>query len=159
MTDHLEREAVVENRGGVPVLRVSPGDGWSADDLALVGAAAWQAAPDGHRRIGLDLSAGPQPAELKSLLKEWQDRDIEVLLFDPPSRLRQSPWFRCRTEPAGHDAWRFVAKPNAVQHRTKKSTWDGGSHPASRTDRATTADRPKTRRAAGRPPKADGRRP
>lgn len=157
MTEHTEREAIIENRGGVPVLRVSPIGDWSADDLALVGAAAWQAAPDGHRRIGLDLSAGPQPAELKSLLKEWQERDIEVLLFDPPARLRQTPWFRQRAEPAGRDAWRFVA-PEAGRRPTNGSGGDDGWCPAAKADRAMTADRPKTRRVAGRPRNIEGRR-
>jgi hypothetical protein len=111
---HARRRAerVIHERNGVAVVSLGQANVWDFGDLVRLREVASGLISEGQRRIGIDLShVGYLPSGFMNMLCEWQERGLDVFLFDPRPNVRDMLWFQRFTEPAGTNAFRITCSP------------------------------------------------
>jgi hypothetical protein len=93
------RQIVVSDRDGIAVIDLGTANVWDYGDLVRLREAASGLASKGWRRIGVDLSnVGCLPSGFMNMLCEWQERGMEVYVFNPRHNVRDMLWFHTFAE-------------------------------------------------------------
>ena len=111
------RQRVVRERDGVAVVSLGQANVWDFGDLIRLREVANGLISDGRRRIGVDLShVGCLPSGFMNMLCEWQERGLDVFLFDPRPNVRNMLWFVRFTEEVARGEFRVTCSSAALDH-------------------------------------------
>jgi len=116
------RQIVVSDRDGVAVIDLGPANVWDYGDLVRLREAASGLISDGRRRIGVDLShVGCLPSGFMNMLCEWQERGMDVYVFNPRSNVRSMLWFHTFAERVSESRYRVDCKGKELP---REGRWD-----------------------------------
>lgn len=130
---HAQRRAqrVVRDRDGIAVVSLGVANVWDFGDLVRLREVANVLIREGRQRIGIDLAhVGYLPSGFMNMLCEWQERGLDVYLFDARPNVRDMLWYRWFTEPVSEGAVRIVCSSEAMREAflfNEESGFDSGS--------------------------------
>ena len=114
------------DRTGVAVMDLGGMDIWDGADLALIRDTLVRLiVTDRRRRIGVDMTHVKYiPSGFFGMLLDWQDRGVEIFLYDPQPNVRNMLWFRHFAEPVGDAAYRMTGSPQEELRPEGVGRWD-----------------------------------
>ena len=120
------KQMILEDRDGVAVMDLGGMDIWDGADLALVrDTLVSLIVGERRRRVGVEMACVKYiPSGFFGMLLDWQDRGVEVLLYDPQPNVRNMLWFRQFAEPLGGGVHRLCSDPREELRPEGVGRWD-----------------------------------
>jgi hypothetical protein len=116
------RQISVAERDGVAVIDLGLANVWDYGDLVRLREAASGLISEGRRRIGVDLShVGCLPSGFMNMLCEWQERGLDVYVFNPRQNVRNMLWFQTFTERISESRYRVSCLHKEIPRERR---WD-----------------------------------
>ena len=111
MADRFDR-ITIDARDGFHVLDLGDVDIWDGADLSLLRESlSLLITADGERSVGVDLTHVKYiPSGFFGMLYDWQERGVEVRLYDPQPNVAEMIWFRQFAEPMGGGVYELVSE-------------------------------------------------
>ncbi len=102
------RQITVSLRDGVSCIDLGEANVWDYGDLVRLREAASGLILEGRRRVGIDMSnVGCLPSGFMNMLCEWQERGLDVYIFEPRENVRDMLWFHTFTERVSENRYRI----------------------------------------------------
>ena len=111
MADRFDR-ITIDARDGFHVLDLGDVDIWDGADLSLLRESlSLLITADGERSVGVDLTHVKYiPSGFFGMLYDWQERGVDVRLYDPQPNVAEMIWFRQFAEPMGGGVYELVGE-------------------------------------------------
>lgn len=105
--------ATVTDLDGIAVHRMPAGIVWEGSELAIIRDSLYVSHEAGHKRLGVSVDGvRVLPSGFFGLLCDWNDKGVEVYLFDPLPNVQAMLWFRVMFRVAGK-GWRLIIASSA----------------------------------------------